>query len=128
MPSQRPTLPDGIAAQHGHIAAQIRVLRLAVDDQAGDVRLRSLLDDLFEDVRSHFAYEEAAMEIGGYPRLKAHRSEHAAFMHRLETLREESLMSDTELMPVLAALLETWFRNHEGSWDKEAAEFLRIAG
>lgn len=79
-----------------------------------------------EDVKGHFGAEEAAMERGGYPRLVEHRREHRLFLRRLQALRLECDRQETELMPVLTELLESWFRQHEATMDRHAIDFLGL--
>src|SRR5689334_3692227 len=83
------TLPDGVANQHRHLAAQIRRLRRAHESGQPWEDLARLLDALIEDVKGHFTSEEEAMEQGGYPRLADHQHQHRLFVRRLHALREE---------------------------------------
>jgi hemerythrin len=122
-----PTLPDGIAAQHGHIARSIRNLRLDHEAGADWDEIALALDTLLADVGQHFSTEERAMEEATYPRLETHRAQHASFLERLQRLRPECERRQTELLPVLLELLETWFANHEQTMDRHAEEFLAAA-
>jgi hemerythrin-like metal-binding protein len=126
MSHERQTLPDGVAAQHGHLVQMIRSLRQAHASGQGWEVLAVQLDSLLDDVREHFSYEELVMERGAYPKRDAHRQQHVSFVRRIEALRRECDRRETELMSVLVELLETWFRNHEQSADRAVAEFLNI--
>jgi len=126
MRHERQTLPDGVAAQHGHLVQMIRSLRKAHASGEGWDELAMQLDALLDDVREHFSYEELVMERGSYPALDDHRQQHSNFVRRIEALRRECDRRETELMSVLVELLETWFRNHEQSADRAVAEFLDI--
>jgi len=126
MPSDRSTIPDGVAAQHGHLVQMIRELRKAHNDGRDWGEVSGMLDALLADVREHFSFEESVMDQGGYPRLDEHRVQHTSFVRRLEALRRECDRRETELMSVLVELLETWFRNHEQSADRDVAQFLQI--
>jgi len=124
--SRLPTLPDGVAAQHGHLSASIRQLR-SVHAAGGQwEELARLIDRLVEDVREHFEYEELLMERGGYPRLEQHRSMHSSFLRRLVALRAECDRRETELMGVLVELLESWFKTHEQTADRHSIEYLKL--
>lgn len=124
--SRMPTLPDGVAAQHGHLSASIHNLRHAHATGVDWAELAALLDRLIEDVRTHFELEEIEMDRAGYPRLEQHRGLHASFLTRLYALRLECDRRETELMGVLVELLEAWFKSHEQTADKHALEFLNI--
>jgi hemerythrin-like metal-binding protein len=121
-----PTLPDGVAAQHGHLAASIRRLRHvhAAGGQWED--LTELVDQLLGEVAGHFEHEELLMERGAFPAFEQHRSMHSSSLRRLTALRAECDRRESELMGVLVELLEAWFKNHEQTADRSAAEFLGI--
>ncbi|MCC6666048.1 MAG: hemerythrin family protein [Polyangiaceae bacterium] len=121
-----PTLPDGVAAQHGVLAASIRKVRHAHATGGPWEDLALLIDQLIGEVRGHFEYEELVMERGGYPELEQHRSMHASFLRRLVALRAECERRESELMGVLVELLESWFKSHEQTADRRAAEFLGL--
>lgn len=126
MRSELSTLPDGIAAQHGHLVELIRQLRAAHAAGTGWEELAGMLDTLLHDFDEHFSYEELIMDRGGYPRLDEHKAQHAAFLGKVHALRRECDRRETELMGVLVELLETWLRNHEKSADRDVARFLKI--
>lgn len=123
-----PTLPDGVAAQHGHLSASIRNLRLVHAAGVGWEELAALMDRLIDDVRQHFEFEELQMERGGYPRIDHHRMLHSSFMGRLTALRAECDRRETELMGILVELLETWLQSHEETADRHAIEYLKLEG
>lgn len=125
--SRMPTLPDGVAAQHGHLSASIRNLRLVHASGVAWEELAQVLDRLIDDVREHFEFEELQMERAGYPRLEQHRLLHSSFMGRLTALRAECDRRETELMGVLVELLETWLKSHEQTADRHALEYLNLA-
>ena len=125
---ERPTLPDGIKAQHTHLAALVREVREAHDRGVAWAELAVMLDELLDHVRGHFEHEEEEMEKAGYPELAEHRGYHQAFLRRIEVLRAECDRRETELMSVVAELLENWFRNHERTADRHVMQFLKLDG
>jgi hemerythrin-like metal-binding protein len=124
--SGRITLPEGIIAQHGHLRHRIRRLRRAHESGRSWEDLAVFVDELLADVRGHFQAEETVMEISRYPRLGEHRNQHRTFMKRLEALRIECDHKETELMSVLTEILESWFKTHEATADKDALDFMGI--
>lgn len=124
--SRIPTLPDGVAAQHGHLSASIHGLRHAHAAGHAWEELAAAIDELMADVQKHFEYEELLMERAHYPRLEQHRNQHSSFLRRLIALRAECDRRETELMGVLVELLEAWFKSHEQTADRHAMEYLGI--
>lgn len=122
----RITLPEGIIAQHGHLRHKIRRLRRAQEGGRSWEDLARILDELLADVSGHFQAEETVMELSRYPRFAEHQSLHRTFMKRLEALRVECDRRETELMSVFIELLESWFKNHESTADKDALSFMGI--
>jgi hemerythrin len=121
---EQPTLPDGIAAQHGQLLGTLRALRTSWASGAGWDAVTAELDQLVRHFREHFELEELLMQRGAYPRLEEHQQQHAGFLRRLEALRGECERRETELMGVLIELLEAWFRSHEQHADRPAIEYL----
>ena len=125
--SDRPTMPDGVAEQHGQIALLIRRLGSAHHAHEPWPALARRLDELRAIIRVHFATEEHLMRLSEYPKLEQHMAEHESFRQRLELLRGQCEDGKSELMEVLTDLLETWFRHHEATSDQEAAAFIGLA-
>ena len=119
-------LPEGIVDQHRHLATLVERLRRAHEGGKSWEDLARMLDVLMEDVKGHFASEEAAMERGSYPRLAEHQQAHRLFVRRIHALRLECDRRQTELMSVLTELLESWFKHHEATLDRHAMEFLGL--
>ena len=122
--SEHPTLPDGVAAQHGHLAASIRGLRVRQSQGASWDELAIGFDRLLDDIRAHFGDEEKLMELNHYPRVAEHRHQHEVFRKKVEALRLECDRGKSEIFDVLLEMLETWFRNHEQTADRDVTAFL----
>jgi hemerythrin len=122
--SDRPTLPDGVAAQHGHLAALIKSLRVQLSEGAEWSELARAFDRLNADIAEHFEFEENLMSQRGYPGVAEHRNEHESFRKKVAILRAECDHQQTELLGVLVELLESWFKTHEQTADREVAQFL----
>jgi hemerythrin-like metal-binding protein len=123
----RPTLPDGVAAQHSHLAALIAGMRVRLGQDAPWDELAQSFDRLLADVAAHFADEERLMNEKGYPGVGEHRVEHAEFKKKLGALRLECDRQKTELLAVLIEMLANWLQHHEETADRKAAEFLGAA-
>jgi hemerythrin-like metal-binding protein len=121
------TFPDGILAQHAHVAKLVATLRQSQGRGALPTDLTSKIDEVLEAVRMHFASEEEQMQRHGYPKLEAHRQQHETFMRRLVVLRAECEGGDGELVTMFAESLEHWLTNHERTADEDVLAFLGLA-
>ena len=121
------TFPDGILAQHAHLTKMVAALRQAHADAVEGDELASRTADLLEDVRLHFANEEAEMGRAGYPKTAEHRHQHATFMRRLEVLRAEYVHGESELITMFTESLENWLKTHERTADRDVLEFLGLS-
>ena len=65
-------------AQHKHLIKLLNDLHDGMIRRAGNEVLRPVLDELIKYTRAHFADEERAMELAGYPHLAQHKAEHKA--------------------------------------------------
>jgi hemerythrin-like metal-binding protein len=74
----------------------------------------------------HFAVEESLMQILGYPRTSAHRSEHRFVLERIADLEQGVLRKS--LLEELAPQFRTWLLSHFLESDRHFAEFARAAG
>ncbi len=108
------------------IALLIRRLRAAHNAKEPWVDLATRLDELRAIIRVHFATEEHLMRMNEYPKLEQHIEEHESFRQRLEILRKQCEDGKSELLEVLTDLLETWFRHHEATADRDAAQYIGL--
>lgn len=126
MPMNQPAMPDGILAEHSHIASLIGALRAAHAAGTAWEELAQQLDRAVEDVRAHFEHEEAQMIKVGYAKLDEHQAAHSTFLRRLHVLRAECDRRETELMGMFIELLDNWFKNHERTADAHLLEVLGV--
>jgi hemerythrin len=93
----------------------------------GKEKIAELLGFLDDYVVFHFGEEEKLMQKYGYPGIESHRHEHAAFVRRLQYLKQgfqaegptQSLVSQTVRM------LLNWIVKHIESVDLELGAFLK---
>lgn len=116
---------ETLAAQHERIADGIRELRRAHDAEADWEALAERLDGLIAAVTAHFAEEERQMTETGYPLAAEHQGQHETFVRRLQLLRRECDVRETELVGPLTEILERWFDSHERGADRELTAHLR---
>ena len=113
-----------IDSQHKELIAQVNGLHLALLEGADKATRDSLLSQLAEDMRSHFAYEEEWMERYAYPRLEAHKKEHDRLTRNLNELIER--YHNGELVLSIAVVMEVkcWATIHIEKSDVPMGAFL----
>jgi hemerythrin-like metal-binding protein len=88
--------------------------RLSAEDPDSDL-MGWIFAELEAYTKDHFAAEEALMKEAGYPDLKRHRREHAAFERWLSAVRQTyaiGVASPSMLSETVNAFLRDWLVNH----------------
>ena len=113
-----------IDAQHGALIGLVNELHQAMLQGADRSSLQEILLRLLKHTRNHFAYEERLMSQSEYPRLEAHRTEHARLIERVLELMEQ--FQDGRLLMSFAVMIElkAWATSHIEKSDKLFAAFL----
>jgi hemerythrin len=118
---------DIIDEQHKELFRRFGDLLDACHVGHGKEKIAELLGFLDDYVVFHFGEEEKLMQKYGYPGIESHRHEHAAFVRRLQYLKQgfqaegptQSLVSQTVRM------LLNWIVKHIESVDLELGAFLK---
>lgn len=121
----RPEYSVGIKTidrQHQEILGYIRELAGALESGDGWSITHGLLIQIKHFIKTHFAVEEALLEICDYPDLPAHTVSHAAIETHLEKLERRSVKED--ISQELVQFLKDWFISHVLKCDKEYGEHL----
>jgi hemerythrin len=120
---------------------------LAIDDSQIDFQHRQLIDTIgdIEDALAagdsnrvaeavpflrqytltHFADEERALQLIGWPQLEAHRELHRGFTHRLAELEGACSRGDLTAGTMLLGFLAAWLAGHIRVVDREFAAEVR---
>ena len=91
------------------------------------VQISESLKFLAEYTEVHFATEEKAMEIDGYPGLEEHKAKHNALRKRLSAISEEFIEDGATdvLSESVERFLGNWLILHIENVDKRYAAFTR---
>ncbi|HET9598038.1 MAG TPA: PAS domain-containing protein, partial [Anaeromyxobacteraceae bacterium] len=133
-PSSRPDIavPAEIATGHQEVDAQHACILVAAARlrAAGPAGVREALRFLQQHASSHFEYEDKLMEDVGFPKVAAHKQQHASFLSQLRAFqeaveREGRPGATPENLEALASTVEAWVNQHVLEQDRLVAEFLR---
>jgi hemerythrin len=113
---------------HAEFADLRDKLLVLLQTQAPDSEVDSLLDELFEHTRRHFAEEERLMLETGFPPYPMHKGEHdqvladmAAQIERWKYGRDAAATRDW-----LDKAVGDWFITHVGTMDLVTAGFIEM--
>jgi hemerythrin len=111
--------------QHKALFSMLNELHDAMLTGRGQQMTRPLLKRLVEYTKEHFAAEERAMSLAGYPALGKHRAEHEALIRRVQeyVLRLES--GEAAINLHLLTFLREWLSKHIQQTDKEYSPWVR---
>jgi hemerythrin len=118
-----PQLPLGVAVMdEDHYALEQMFARTP---QIENADLPAHLDAIIEEIRAHFAREEAEMERVGVPILHCHQGQHAALLKEAESLREGFLRAESRMRRHLIGFtLAQHVANHIASVDQISSTFF----
>lgn len=108
-------------AQHRAMLESLSRLRSSPRDPGRDA---ILLHAIVEDVRSHFAWEDAEMEAAAYPDRKRHFKDHHSQLANLSDLLKFVEQGHQPLDVDFLLACEGWTARHVQSMDAEFARFL----
>ncbi|MDA8432629.1 MAG: bacteriohemerythrin [Nitrospiraceae bacterium] len=119
-----------IDAQHREFVERVNALFSSIALGEGRKETLRAMKFLHEYAVHHFATEEQIMERHEYPRLAAHKAEHAAFLRNLLSLRKEVSseedISSAHVVMVNAKVVD-WIVGHIITSDKRFGDFLAPA-
>jgi len=113
-----------IDTEHDLLLGVVRAIEKAVDT-APRSQVETLLQQLSEFTRVHFATEEIMMRLYAYPEFARHQLEHARLVEQIEQVRSEFAEGHVQPTRPFAAALHHWFTDHVRSHDVALARFVR---
>ena len=116
-----------IDTEHDLLLGVVHALERAVD-AAPRTQVETLLQQLSEFSRVHFATEEIMMRLHSYPEFAEHQLEHARLVDQIEQVRAEFAKGQVQATRPFASALHHWFAEHIRSHDVPLARFVREAG
>jgi hemerythrin len=129
MPTWTPAIAVGhpvIDQQHQELFKRADELLAAMQEGRAAAQIEKLLAFLRDYVREHFGAEERLMAARAYPKLAAHKAQHAEFQRRFEEDADHFGEKGATALIVLDLrdLIRGWLVNHVSSVDKELAGYL----
>ncbi len=97
------------------------------EGECGDV-IFNVLKYLNRYVSEHFSYEEALMQVFKYPRLEAHKDEHARFKEDVEKYSESLAHYESleDLAIKVYRVFLKWVINHVRKEDKDMIRYVKL--
>jgi hemerythrin-like metal-binding protein len=109
--------------QHKRIFELLNDLQDAIGAR-GQRMLASLIEELLDGFRSHFAAEEKAMQQFAYPALERHRVEHQRLTAHLLDFKRKSDTGMVAVSSELITFLKTWLTHHILMVDKGYCPYM----
>lgn len=107
-------------AQHHALFQHLN--RIATDSTDNPDACRQLLETFLTKLREHFQAEEALMTTVGYPKIAAHRREHAMLAAELQQLIRE-ITQGTATCDTALHEIRDWYISHVAMDGREFASF-----
>ncbi len=117
---------DEIDSEHDLLLGVIRALEKAVA-AGSQPEVETLLAQLAEYTRVHFATEEIMMRLYDFPGFAEHQLEHARLVEQVEQVRGELARGNVRPSRPFSSALRHWFTEHVRSQDVALARFVRKA-
>jgi hemerythrin len=116
-----------IDTEHDLLLGVVRALERAVHT-APRTQVETLLQQLSELSRVHFATEEIMMRLYAYPEFAGHQLEHARLVDQIDEVRAEFAKGHVQPTRSFSSALHHWFTEHIRSHDVALARFVRESG
>jgi hemerythrin len=116
-----------IDAQHHVLLDLLNELLDLMDGRRDPKQVTHIFSALGDYASTHFSSEERYMQAAEYPKLAAHRQEHAAFVTRVQELSEAYDPDNPRVMDETAVFLREWYLDHIFKTDQDYVPFLRKA-
>ena len=115
-------------AQHGILMDAMNELRHAVVRGADRARITSLLNEVIEFSRMHFASEEQLLQRFGFPGFEEHREEHSRLISHLLQSAGSFERGEPVAMRSLLKFLRNWFLDHLVEYDRRYGPWMNEHG
>ena len=93
-------------------------------DIRGQRMMASMVEELVDFFRSHFAAEENAMQQAAYPGYERHRLEHQRLLAHLLEFKRKFDAGTVAVSSELITFLKTWLQHHILTVDKAYCPYL----
>ncbi len=114
--------------QHKGLFKLINDLHEGIRQKKNREALGTALVELMDYTKTHFADEENAMRLTGYPAYEVHKAAHVAFITQVADIRNRYLEGEPVMTMELVGLLLNWLKNHIQTVDRAYGPHLKAAG
>ncbi|MEJ2404650.1 MAG: bacteriohemerythrin [Candidatus Thiodiazotropha sp.] len=119
---------EEIDEQHKVLVELVNQMHEAIHERHGSDVVKSILNDLAEYTRIHFAVEESLMRILNYPGYENHKEIHEELLESVTELQEKVATGKTSIGFELMHFLKTWLTKHIMEEDMQYSGFFLKAG
>ncbi|MCU7842356.1 MAG: bacteriohemerythrin [Candidatus Thiodiazotropha sp. (ex Monitilora ramsayi)] len=119
---------EEIDEQHKLLVDLVNKMHEAIHQRHGSDVVNSILADLADYTRIHFAVEESLMRILNYPGYEEHKEIHEELLHSVVDLQEKVATGKKSIGFELMHFLKTWLTKHIMEEDMQYSSFFITAG
>ena len=119
-----------IDAEHKHLfEVGEEVFKVADNHQHKAEKIKHVVQELYEYMRTHFEHEEAYMQKVGFPGLPDHKVIHQKIIDTMnDFMKDLPKMSISTIEHALAGSIKHWILQHIEQEDKQIGDWLREQG
>lgn len=117
-----------IDVQHKNLVDLINKLNEAMYEGQGCEMLETVLKELVEYTKTHFANEEGLMNTYGYPEYLEHKKKHKELTAQVIDLQKQFEGGRIMITLQVMNFLKDWLSNHILNTDKQYGPFLNSKG
>lgn len=111
-----------IDKEHKRFFEYINDLQISMMAGQGQDELRTILENLAQYTKEHFAHEELQMREVGYPDYFKHKAEHERILQKLQGFMERFGNAEQGLAMEVLDFLKEWAEEHVRVLDVEYAQ------
>lgn len=114
--------------QHKVLVGLINRLDEAMRKGEGGKVLGAVLSELVQYAKTHFQTEEALLASHAYPGLASQKTEHEAFVKKLNAMSADFAGGKTAVSVSVITFLVDWLKNHILKADRQYGTYLSTRG
>lgn len=115
-------------SQHKKLFKLLDMIFEAMKDGNANELIGSVLDELTDYYKTHFADEEILMEKYKYPDIENHKFEHKTFADKVSKINMKYQTGKMVLTIEIASFLKEWLVNHIQGLDQNYTDFFQAKG
>lgn len=119
---------EEIDEQHKVLVDLINQMHQAIHQRRGSDVIASILEQLSDYTRIHFAVEESLMRILNYPGYEEHKEQHEKLIGHMNELQEKVVSGRAAIGFELMHFLKVWLTRHILENDRAYTDHFLMAG